>query len=242
LKAIAFSNRSYFGTLLYDDLLAVCKDAGTVTVEEQRVDLSKACAIFKSWDRHANLDSVGYPLATAWIENLLKETDFWAVPFSKHDPVNTPRGIRRNDAKVVEQVRSALARAVLKLEKNGIDPAKPWGQIQVYDVNGRRIPMHGGVGSGIYNLVGGDYSLFGSEAQDGLIHVRGGSSYIQVVAFDDSGPQAEAFLTYSQSTDPASPHFSDQAPRFAALDWIKLPFTDDEVRRDPQFATMTIEE
>lgn len=242
LKTIAFSNRSYFGTLLYDDLVAVCKGAGTVTVDERRVDLAKACTTFKSWDRHANLDSVGYPLATAWIENLLKDGGFWVVPFSKQDPVNTPHGIRRNDIKVVEQVRSALARAVLKLKKNGIDPAKPWGQIQVYDVNGRRIPMHGGVGSGIYNLVGGDYSLFGGEAQDGLIHVRGGSSYIQVVAFDENGPQAEAFLTYSQSTNPASPHFSDQAPRFAALDWIKLPFTDDEVRSDPQFATMSIEE
>lgn len=247
LKKIAFSNRSYFGTLLYDDLLAVCKGAGTVTVDEQQVDLAKACATFKSWDRHANLDSVGYPLATAWIENLikdggLKDGSFWAVPFSKHDPVDTPRGIRRSDTKAVEQVRNALARAVLKLEKNGIDPNKPWGQIQVYDVNGVRIPMHGGVGTGIYNLVGGDYSLFGGDAQQGLIHVRGGSSYIQVVAFDENGPQAEAFLTYSQSTDPASPHFSDQAPRFAALDWIKLPFTDDEVRRDPQFVTMSIEE
>lgn len=242
LKTIAFNNRSYFGSMLYDDLVAVCVGAGTITVDGQRVDLAKACATFKSWDRHANLDSVGYPLATAWIENLLKEGDFWAVPFSKHDPVNTPRGVRRNDPKVVEQVRTALARAVLKLQKNGIDATKPWREIQVYDVNGRRIPIHGGVGTGIYNLTGGDYSLFGGDAKDGLIHVRGGSSYIQVVSFDENGPRAEAFLTYSQSTNPASPHFSDQAPRFSALDWIKLPFTDAEVKADPKFATMSIEE
>ena len=37
-----------------------------------------------------------------------------------------------------------------------------------------------------------------------------GSSYIQVVSFDDKGPVADAVLSYSQSADPASPHFADQ--------------------------------
>jgi acyl-homoserine-lactone acylase len=58
-----------------------------------------------------------------------------------------------------------------------------------------------------------------------------GSSYIQVVSFDERGPVADAILTYSQSTDPRSPHASDQTRAFSAKTWHRLPFTAAEVRR-----------
>jgi acyl-homoserine-lactone acylase len=235
LKAIAFSNRSYFGTLLREDLLAVCKDAGSATVDGRKVDLAAACATFRSWDGHANLDSMGYPLADAWIRNLLDANDFWAVPFSKDDPINTPRGIKRGDPEVVKQVRAALASAVLRLEEEGVDPARPWSELQGHEVAGRRIPIPGGTGSGIYNVIWG-------EVKGGYRHVRAGASYVQIVSFDEAGPHAQGFLTYSQSTDPASPHFADQAPRFSVLHWIPQPYTNEEITRDPEYRTMILSE
>ena len=81
-----------------------------------------------------------------------------------------------------------------------------------------------------------------SVRDGGRENVRFGASYIQVVAFDDNGPLAKGFLTYSQSTDPASPHFADQAPRFSALDWIDLPFTDRQIEADPHYTTVSIAE
>jgi acyl-homoserine-lactone acylase len=234
LKAVAFNNRSYFGTLLRDDLLAICKDARSATVDGKKVDLAAACVTFRSWDGHANLGSVGYPLATAWIGNLLDANDFWAVPFSKDDPINTPRGIKRSDPKVVKQARAALANAVLELTEQGVDPTRPWGDSQGHEVGGRRIPIHGG-GPGVYNAMWG-------VVKDGYRHVRSGASYVQIVSFDEAGPHAQGFLTYSQSTDPASPHFADQAPRFSALDWIAQPYTNEEILRDPGYRTTTLEE
>ena len=51
-----------------------------------------------------------------------------------------------------------------------------------------------------------------------------GSSYIQVVGFDERGPVAQALLTYGQSSDPASPRAFDQLPLFSQKKWVPMPF------------------
>lgn len=233
LQAIAFSNRSYLGSLLREDLLAVCEDTAPVELDGQQVDVEKACTDFRGWDGHGNLESTGYPLATAWLLNLEMLEGIWRVPFSPEDPINTPRGIDLDNPAAVERVREELARGVLALREAGIDASRPWGEIQGVERNGRRIPIHGG--RDVYNAVV-------AEESDGLANVTFGTSYVQVVEFDDDGPNATGFLTYSQSTDSASPHFADQAPRFSALDWIVQPFTDAQIESDPHYTTTTIAE
>jgi acyl-homoserine-lactone acylase len=59
-----------------------------------------------------------------------------------------------------------------------------------------------------------------------------GTSYVQVVGFDDRGPRAQALLTYGQSSDPASPHAADQLRLFSVKQWVRLPFDQDEVARE----------
>ena len=54
--------------------------------------------------------------------------------------------------------------------------------------------------------------------------VNFGSSYMQVVTFDDRGPVAQGILTYGQSSEPGSEHAYDQLPMFAAKQWQPLPF------------------
>ena len=60
--------------------------------------------------------------------------------------------------------------------------------------------------------------------------------------FTDTGVKADAFLTYSQSTNPASPNFADQTARFSAKQWITLPFTEAAITSDPAYRTSTISE
>ena len=43
-------------------------------------------------------------------------------------------------------------------------------------------------------------------------------------AIDENGPVADAVLSYSQSTDPASPHYADQTELYSAKGWHRLPF------------------
>ena len=60
---------------------------------------------------------------------------------------------------------------------------------------------------------------------EGYSEIRAGNSYIQTVTWDESEcPVAYAVLTYSQSTDPASPHFSDWTELFSGKGWNDMPY------------------
>jgi hypothetical protein len=60
-----------------------------------------------------------------------------------------------------------------------------------------------------------------------------GSSYVQVVQFDDADCRVEprTILTYSQSTNRESPFFSDQTRMYGRKQWVDMPFCEDEVAR-----------
>jgi acyl-homoserine-lactone acylase len=55
------------------------------------------------------------------------------------------------------------------------------------------------------------------------------TSYIQVVSFGPKGPEADAILANSQSSDPASPFYADQTEKYSKKVWLTLPFTADSV-------------
>jgi acyl-homoserine-lactone acylase len=76
---------------------------------------------------------------------------------------------------------------------------------------GARIPVPGGPSAaGVLNALGG------TTGADGTTAVSFGSSYIQAVALAPGRcPDARTVLTYSQSSDPASPHAADQTRWFS---------------------------
>jgi acyl-homoserine-lactone acylase len=99
------------------------------------------------------------------------------------------------------------------------------GTVQAAPRGEARIPIHGGPhNAGIL------YMIQPRLTPTGLVPVHG-SSYIQVVSFDERGPVADTILTYSQSTDPASPHSSDQTRAFSTKSWNRVPFTPEDIRR-----------
>lgn len=250
LQDISFDNRVFYASLVREDLNALCgEDAGIVTIDGTEVPLGEACATFRAWDGTASANSVGYPLLGLWWDRLednkaiwsapdrqVDGTTIWAVPFSANDPVNTPRGLRRDDPAVVKFARESLGAAILELKKRGIDWRKPWGEIQYVEVKGKRVPVPGGASGDVYNIM---YSL---PSAPGRMVVALGGSYVQTVAFDDDGPVVDAVLTYSQSSNPDSPHSGDQIGVFSAGQWIRQPFTEAQIKADPVYRTMTVSE
>src|SRR3546814_17015004 len=89
---------------------------------------------------------------------------------------------------------------------------KPWGDIQYVDVAGRHVPVPDGAGGDVYNIV---FSVPSGPAE-GRMLIRSGSSYIQFVPFGEAGPVVDDILTFSQSTEPASPPHADQPHPFHA--------------------------
>ena len=231
---MAFSNRSGYAELLLPGLKAVCKAAAEETTTDGTVvNIGKGCDVLTAWDGKANLDSVGWPLFQSWRMALNQVgIDYWAVPFDAKDPVNTPNGLRIDDPTVL----AAMAEAINALNVLGIDYRLPWGEIQVAVRGNDRIPIHGGDGDDIYNAI--DSKPIG----DGQLDASYGSSAIWMVSFEGDTPNVQGVLTYSQSTDPESPHYADQTRRFSNKQWITFPFSEFQITHDPEYSTLTINE
>jgi acyl-homoserine-lactone acylase len=232
LQSLVLSNRSFYAGALLADLISACDlGAYVMLADGTMADISKGCTVIREWDGKAELTSVGYPLFDAWNTAMLTSgANYWDVPFDSNDPVNTPRGMRVTDPLAVLTARQMLAQAMKTLDDQGLDYTKPLGQIQVAIRGNKRIPIHGGSSLDVYN------TTMSSAIGDGQFDVWIGSSALFTVSFEGDSPNAQGFLTYSQSTNPASPYYSDQTERFSAKEWIQYPFTDAEIAADPKLS------
>jgi acyl-homoserine-lactone acylase len=235
VKDLLYRNKNLAADLVLNDVRGICAGgASGVTEKGRTVDLTKACAVLVSWDRRMNLDSVGSGLFTEFWKDAQKIPNLWAVAFDAKDPVNTPRGIKADPA-VATSVRKALAEAVVRMEAAKLPIDAAWGEQQVATRGGLRIPVHGG------DSADGVLNAQQAKLIDGVGFVPyHGSSYIQVVTFDDQGPVADAILTYGQSTDPTSPNFADQTRLHAQKQWVRLPFSKAQIAADPQLTRKVV--
>ena len=115
------------------------------------------------------------------------------------------------------------------VRKAGFALDAPLGTLQRPQYSEEPIALHGGDEfEGVLNNVGNEFAP-GITARG--LRIGYGTSYVQSVTFDERGPVAQAILTYGQSTDPASPHFTDQMRLFSRKEWPVLPFHADDVVR-----------
>ncbi|NND61133.1 MAG: hypothetical protein HKN49_12780 [Gammaproteobacteria bacterium] len=245
LQDALFGSRNYMGELIAAELAVLCADEGP-TVDlggGDIVDVSQACTVLANWDQKQNVDSVG---AQVMLEFLLALNDadgddlftnLFATPFDVNDPVNTPSGLANTDPADRTKWMQHLAEGVKNLNDNGIALDAVWGSIQYEEKNTVQYPIHGGRdGSGMFSIIT-------ANLQNGLGYtpVRHGNSYMQTVTWDvDDNVQAEALLSYSQSSDPANPHYADQTALYSNKQWVALPFTDAEIEADPNYSTLTL--
>jgi acyl-homoserine-lactone acylase len=121
------------------------------------------------------------------------------------------------------------------LKKLGIALDAPLSQIQFAQRGEERIPISGGPSGGVLNVMI-------TRPVPGGFEPFHGSSYIQVVSFDEKGPVVNAVLSYSQSTDPASAYYADQTREFSNRKLHRYPFSADEIAADAVGKLLTIHE
>jgi acyl-homoserine-lactone acylase len=228
LQGLMFADRVYAAELILPDLLPACAESVDPT-------LVQACAALAAWDRRANIDSRGAVLFREFWNSAMTLPNKWAVPFNSRDPVHTPAGVAST---AMPAMLAALKSAALKLQGFGIPLDGKLGDYQGDTRNGVRIALHGGQGDqdGSYNSIRMDSDLTAT----GYNNVYWGASYIQTVTFDANGPLAQGMLVYGQSVDPASPYYADQIGVYARKEWPRLPFSQDSIRADPNYRTMTL--
>ena len=64
---------------------------------------------------------------------------------------------------------------------------------------------------------------------------------MQVVTWNDQGAvDARGILAYSQSEEADSPYVVDQTQLYSQKQWLKLPFTEQEIAADPELRTLEL--
>lgn len=236
LQDMLYADRQHSWELTKDGVLTMCRAfPGYAPSSNGPVAVGRACDVLAAWDGRDALSSRGALLfrrfwtrASAVNAPVLanqQRAPLWAVPFDAADPVHTPRGL--NVANPLTQ--RAFGDALNDLAGAGIPVDAPLGQFQV-DVrpDGTATPYHGGPGTlGVFNALNSTWN-----ASTGYVGpLQHGSSFVQAVSFDGDGcPDARTILTYSQSTNPSSPHYADQTRLYSQGGWATDHFCAQEVR------------
>lgn len=234
LQHMVMDDQVYLAAQVMPDLLKFCAtDLGS-----DAATLKSACASLKAWDGRANLDSgLGLVHFQNIMQALLESPDIWRVAFNPADAQNTPRGLAVEQPAVAKALREAMLASLELTGKMGLKADARWGDIQVVSSGGQQTPIHGGPGTlGIYN------AMQSVPREDGKLEVVSGTSYLQVVSFDEKGPHAQGLLAFSLSSDPASKYSRDQTEAFSKKQWSVLPFTEQQIQADPQYQVQTIQE
>jgi acyl-homoserine-lactone acylase len=232
LQQMVMDDNVYLATQVLPDLLKFCAaDLGA-----DAAALKPVCVSLKGWDGRANLDSgIGLVHFQNIMQALQASPDIWRVPFDPKDPQHTPRGLAIEQPTVSKALREALLASAATAQKMGLKPETRWGDIQVVSNGAQQTAIHGGPGTlGIYN------AIQSVPREDGKLEVISGTSYLQVVSFDDKGPHAQGLLAFSLSSDPESKYSRDQTEAFSKKQWSVLPFTEQQIAADPQYQLQTV--
>jgi len=224
LQNMVMDNQVYLASQVMPDLLKYCAGADAA--------VKSVCDSLKSWDQRANLDSgVGLVHFINLAEQLAQAPAAWKVGFAPAQPLTTPRGLAGDRANVAKALHEAMLASAADVAKRGLTADSRWGDIQVSG----QTPIHGGPQElGVYN------AMQSVPRADGKREVVSGSSYLQIVTFDEKGPNAEGVLAFSLSSDPASKYFKDQTQAFSEKKLSPLPFTEQQIKADPQYQLQVI--
>ncbi|MEU2232189.1 penicillin acylase family protein [Streptomyces vietnamensis] len=229
LQRQQFANRAPAGDLAAADAAKACT---SVLPEDPEV-----CRVLGNWDRTVNTDSRGALLFDRFwrrFTGTVKPADQWLVPFSAADPVRTPHTLDTGTPGFAQALKDAAA----ELRAAGIALDAPLGAHQFVVRNGERIPVSGGTESlGIWNKTEPVWNAAGG----GYVEVAHGTSHVQAVGWDGSRcPVARTLLSYSQSSNPASPHYGDQTRLFSGGRWVTSRFCEKDILRSPALKVVTV--
>jgi acyl-homoserine-lactone acylase len=236
IQKLMFNNRNLSAELGRDIVVAECREDPTETLPDGReVNMAEACDVLAAWDLRADLESRGQIL---WFEFWDRFTaaapvgERYTVPFDPNDPLNTPNGVNRESP----ALRQALADAVQDMRDAGsplnASIAERQGEVKGDEV----IPIHGCQGfQGCFNVIE-PFRLAAGDLRD----IRTGSSFVMAVQFGSRGPAGRAILTYSQSENPASPHFDDQTRLYSQKQWLPMRFSEGSIRKDDDYSSRVV--
>jgi acyl-homoserine-lactone acylase len=201
------------------------------TNEKKYAALKPAVDVLRSWDKTVSKESTGMSLA-----------HFYGMQYLQKGPRPegmSPAGMDRinflGESTPHEERLAMFHEAVTKLINDFGTWNVPWGEILrlqrldgsinlTYDDTQPSISV--GMASGVW----GALASFHASRNTGTKRIYGdrGNSFVAVVEFGDK-VKAKSILAGGQSGDPSSPHFMDQAQRYADRQFKDVPYYREEV-------------
>jgi acyl-homoserine-lactone acylase len=182
--------------------------------------------------------------------------------FDPDDPIATPHVLAAAPADGDDPIVVALARAAAFLEAAGLSVTSTVRDAQFTKKGSQMIPIHGATNlEGAFNIVdfNGDSGTLLPSLDQGMVVndpsgmpdptglasggyvVNNGSSFMLALEYTTAGPHGMAVLSYSESSDPASPHYSDQTKLFSDSSYRPVLFTESDISNDPNFSSKELQ-
>ena len=238
IQEAALSGRAILEEELREEFVEHCSQHTTLVQVEYKdethnVDIAPACTALSQWDGLFTTTAQG---AQVWRETLgaeiFDQEDLWeggdlfSTPFDANSPVDTPTGLAVPQEGDRDYLLESMALATLRLQEANIPLDAPLGDIQYQKKDGEKIPIMGSAEwEGTLSIAvhsGGNVTLISKEERAEQINgttdltlegyqINYGNSWVASISMDGDTPTCEAIMSYGQSSDPQSPHFTDQS-------------------------------
>jgi acyl-homoserine-lactone acylase len=226
LRALAYDNYQTAFARLIPGLVRAWDKAPASNPLKRR--LEEQIAALRGWDYRWSADSVPTTLAMFWGEHL------WAEVREEGQAPMVP--IDLIDALPPERKLAALAAVSEQLESEFGGWRTAWGEVNRFqrltgDIDHPFSDAAPSIPVAFTSGRWGSLASFGAAPRDGSKrwYGTGGNSFVAVVEFGDR-VRAMAVTAGGESGHPGSPHFNDQAARYAAGDLREVYFYPDRLR------------
>ncbi len=166
-------------------------------------ELKAAADLLKGWDHRFEPDARGALLFETWAASFApaRGDSFanFATPWSIDDAIETPRGIR-DPQQALTMLKQAIART--KELYGAVD--RPYGDVSRFHIDDVNLPANGGLGAtGVFRTI-----TWGPMKDGQRVPVHG-ETWVSMVEFG-TPLKAVGMMSYGNSSQPGSPHRSDQ--------------------------------
>jgi acyl-homoserine-lactone acylase len=196
-----------------------------------KAQLAPQVSALRGWDLRYGVDSVPTALAVYWGQAMV---------------ANASAAAKASEVPVIDYIRDritpqerlqALVRATAKLEADFGTWQTPWGEINRFqrasgDVKQQYDDARASVPVPFTSAVWGSLASFGMSALQKTKRIYGdrGNSFVAVVEFG-SRVRAKSILAGGNNSNPASPHFADQADMYSRGQFKDVLFYKEDIER-----------
>jgi len=193
--------------------------------DPRRARFAEPIAALASWDKRWDVKSIPNTLAQFWGDELAKVA-------TSRDWNDHRNFFRHMEALSPAEKLDTFTRGLDRLERDFGDWRVPWGEVNRFQRISPAIdsPFSDSAPSipvGFTSNKWGSLASFGASQKPGTKGWYGtnGNSFVAVVEFTPHGPKARAVTAGGESGNPNSPHFDDEAQRYASGNLREVYFT-----------------